>query len=1401
MNLHQSQFYRKYGVLKPTALAVPLFHESKWLELPLDSCLHFVSYDGTVAGPANDDALFKNVKHAVPIRHETALKELQGPPRHVATNFEESIREYHATHRKFRRVRVLDSVLSDHLTPIVYNYGLVGRGYVYHQSVYANYYRITNMLTTVVKTINEEAATHQRNHYLILGSPRILPPIQKLVDASKQLNQQTLHSFNEANGIALLHLTRWILGEYEQSAFTHLKAAHYNKLNFIFEEDGRWFCLNFGYLASWRNPEKDDQVGHVIEQENAIKSKLKLKPYDLLLRLLRSYLSMLDATTAAHATADAAADSTLDTVTTQATDFRDIPLEELDDDQVDEVIVSETKTIEDDLKKLDEINNLDVQEKIGDVSLKDVLDEKEADAITSAIEKLSDKLVADGVISVSEHKRIQRNANSYKELVSVSGERMEDFRQIKPEKQLIEKKPKFKDSVSVLDKSMLSCALEDFVPRYVEELLQKDIANAVLAPLKAGIAVVGYKATKHEDAMGAYYEHVVRLAPVVGKPSTIRYKLPVVDRDGVFKTNGVKYRLKHQRGDVPIRKTANNRVALTSYYGKCFITRGRLSRQNYRDWALNCLSNALLNSSENSAYSNPVFGNVSSGEIVSSPTYYSISQGVSSFDYDGYRFYFKKQDAHAASDPSLIKQLEVKSRFIVGVSTAGYVLVDNNDQAYQYKDGQISELGSFGKYLGLPMSGSPNETITVGVFGKDIPIGYVLGMKLGLSGLISILGVKYREVPAGGRLGLTEDEYALTFSDTSYVFSRKDRLAAMIIGSYDEYWKTLRAYSAQSFDKPGAYINLLENNGLGIRYSREIDLMFQMFVDPITKDLLEQMNEPTTLRGLLFRAAQMLLDDTYSHEMDGAFMRIKGYERIAGAVYAETVQSIRVHNSRQGKSTAPVEMNPYAVWRRIVEDPSKVQVQEINPIKQIKESEALTYAGTGGRGKRSMTGKTREYLPNDMGLVSESTVDSSDVGINIHMSASPNITTLRGLTQRFDFKRDGAASILSTASLVSVATDQDDMKRANFIAIQQEHTVACEGYHQLTVTTGYDEVIPHRTGDLFCFTAKKPGKVTSLDDKGIIVSYSDDSSEGFELGRRYGNAAGLTLAHSVITDLKEGQSFEVGDAIVYNPGFFEPDYMNPRKVVYKNGLEAYTVLLENSDVFEDGSAVSTKLGERLRTKITKVKTVVVKFDQVVHGLVKVGNEVQADEVLCLIEDAESAAIGAFDEKSIETLKMVSSQSPRSGVKGVVEQVEVFYHGDKEDMSESLQQLVAQSDKERRSVANSSGKKAYTGRVDGGFRIEGDSLPVDSAAIRIYITSDVDYGVGDKAVFSNQLKSVSGDKFEGIMKTESGEIIDACFGAKSVEARTVNSAYSIGLATTLLRVGGKRMAEIYRGTAK
>lgn len=369
-------------------------------------------------------------------------------------------------------------------------------------------------------------------------------------------------------------------------------------------------------------------------------------------------------------------------------------------------------------------------------------------------------------------------------------------------------------------------------------------------------------------------------------------------------------------------------------------------------------------------------------------------------------------------------------------------------------------------------------------------------------------------------------------------------------------------------------------------------------------------------------------------------------------------------------------------------------------------------------------------------------------------------------------------------------------KRVNFISIQNSHTLACVGYRQPPVRTGYDSVVVHRTPDLFAKTAYTDATVVSITNDGIVLETTSGERFGYTLGRRFGNAAGLTLPHSIVTPLKLGNKVKQGDVVIYNDGFFEPDFFNPKQVVMKFSRIAKCVFWEAIDTFEDSCAISKKFAKHMSTKVTNVKTIVVSFDQAVHRLVKEGDHVGADSVLCIINDASSSSNDRYDERSLDILQMVSAQAPRAHVEGVVERIEVFYNGEKEDMSTQIKAIAESSDRAMKRRAVACAQPVFTGKVDGAMRIANNPLMSDQLAIKIYITTDVGMGIADKGVLSSQLKNTVGNILEDDYVTEGGDVIDIPFGMISVHNRIVNSPFEVGSANTALIVLAKRMVELY-----
>ena len=1426
-------FYRRYGVRRVDQLMTPPLPSLQLLDLPREAVYHYLGTGPLDDGPTEAENALKANNKIVQVETVTEITQTLGNPRRLPMDINSLSRKYRVKNPRFRPMRSLETATRDPNALVIYNYAYLQRLYRYMRNYYASYNRWSNLLATLWTKMAEVANQSDRQQFVEFDLPQVLPSLSMLRGASRIVDQRYAQMFATQETLVQLHLWMWLGDERAKSPMAVLPEKGLSRINLIFRESGRWSVVNLGQLDAWRQATKEELKANPLANTKGLPAERMQK------NVLRWMMSLFEARTQAvpeNLGEDGPVVETPATPTpvvvpaptaTVVEPEPSSPDVEEDELPIDHQILDADQSlpdlpqdaqaqdnawqeVDDDLEQLEQINQLAPVEDPQEPEIIEAVTPAEDQSLEGAIIAHCNALADAGALSAADYRRNIELAGNYKTITAPNGQSLGEFIQVPAEVVQISESASLPDKPTVLDKTMLKSSLLTFDRDYVTKVMQRDIAGMVTNLQRAGVLVLDYQVEDYEDITSSYRTFTVKVKPLQGTTSTLRFKIPKVTEDGTFKVNGVNYRSRKQIGDLPIRKISPSRVALTSYYGKLFAERSPKKVNDYGRWLRDQIM-AMGLSPDNDVVSDLVPGNSFVNDFEAPRLYTMIAQGFRSFalnvktgpDAGWWRFNFdaKRRIDLVGGNVGILRSVEKDGNILVAIKAQGGQLMVMDKEGALYRvigspqGNQLMALPALEEVLGIRTPKAPVEFAELRVFGKMISLGVILGYLLGLDNLVKRLGVTPRIVPTGQRTQLAADEWAISFLDETWVFSRDDTLATMVLAGWQDYHETTVQFSAHEFNRKDVYFNALEDQGLGVRYLRELDLMNQLFIDPITRELLVTMGEPTVMTELLIRSGELLTTDQHPDEIDTTNMRVKGYERFAGLLYGELVRSVRVHNARASKQNYPLELNPYAVWIAINEDPVKIQCDELNPIQNLKEAEAVTYAGTGGRSGRSMVKRTRAYHKSSMGIISEATVDNSDVGINTFLSADPQFDSLRGTSKGYVIGETGATALLSTSALLSVGAVQDDPKRVNFISIQHGHGVACEGYTQPQVRTGYEQTLSARNSDLFAVIARQPGKVRSVTSTGIIVDYADGTSQGVELGRRYGKAAGLVIPHEVVTPLQAGSSFDAGDALAYNAGFYEPDILNPKQVIWKSGRTVKTVLMEAADTLEDSSSISRKTSEHLTTKITKVRTVIVNFDQQIHNLVKARDRVEYESILCMIEDAVSANSDLLDSETLDTLRVLSKQSPQAKVRGVVERVEMYYNGEREDMSASLQALADLSDKAITARLRSTGKKVLNGSVDENFRIDNEPLLLDTAAIQIYITSDVPAGVGDKGVFGNQMKSVFGRVYEEV-RTERGEEVDAIFSAASIDNRIVMSPFVIGTTNTLLKVLGDKMVQAY-----
>ena len=1423
-------FYRQVGMRLPQSLVSPKPVVVR--SLPLDAVLHHM--------PTSDVSIHPDLTHPWFKDYASKVVMMEFPTEYLGTTVgtfrtkkataQMLMADYFRNHKRHRLTANVGAFTKDRSQLSVVNYGLLRQTHSYPEVAISRLHEWTNENRTMWMRIGQLAETTDRHHLLIVDLPEQLTAFRMLeMFRDQDLTLSATKVFDSPEKLFLLELYRWldagdtldkdgkvIAGAGRQrSLLNNVRIQDLKKVTLLWKtRDGFANVMNLGYLNSWirHQPNQTDQTRVTTRPSTDVRKMFYRFMSTLYQTVAEPTLVEPDVPAAPGEETDAVQDAVnpmlVDVVKTQVPGKIDPKKSVADAEPVGE---GEPESLDMDaiLGEIDEeiriSDSVQPDIDLNSVEIEDVPDNFEA--VMARIEKrptLEEELKArlstlaeKGALTAPQYRKLEQEiaeAAKKPDPYGTFGTAVEAANLTAEDLAIDREKTKLHVSEYVNDPSMQYSSLVALQREYIQNTLRRHIVSMVNGVQRGKVIVKDHTVETEATIEGAFEVHTVTLVPLEGQPSRHQMRIPVIDKEGTYVAGGNKYVLRAQRFDLPIRKIDGNTVGLTSYYGKTFVRRNEKQANSSIAWVLKQI---VARSVEDKPIVSALApANVFDHDFDAPYLYSALSEHYKGFKIRQYQFVFARKDIEALGMD--LKSIEQKGMRVCGYTPEKRPIVIhvNNRFTVLTATGQHEELGDIYDLLQLDQSKSPVDFAEIRIFKAGIPVGVALGYYIGIRNLLKLIKATHRWVEGRKQKNLQPHEYAIPFADGSLVLDRRQIHATLLLGGFAEIEKTTKQFPFAEFSKPDVYFNVMQGLGLNAMYLKELDCYDDMFVDPITLQVLEKMGEPTTFQGLLLRSVELLLKYTHPASQDVNYQRFRGYERIAGAMYEQLTKAIRQHRMGSTGGRGKVNMSTFAVWQTIMKDSAAKGVEEINPIQNLKEREIVTYVGNGGRDKGGMNKASRAFTKSDFGVMSEGSVDSSDVGINAFLSVDPAFDNVLGIPTKD--RKNNPANLLSSSAMLAPAVTRDDPKRAVFVGIQESHTVAAKGYQQLPIRTGYDTVVASRVGAMFASVADFDGKVVKVTDTGMIIESADGKRQGVPLGRHYGKAEGSNYPHDLVPHVKEGDKVVKGQVVAYNSRFFQPDLLDPRFVSVLRGRLVTVAFQEVAETHEDSVAISQALANDFEVTNTKIKSVVVKFNQRIRNEVKVGSTVQPGASLMFIEDEITSSTDAFDEDSLRLLQDLSAQVPRSDILGTVDKIEVIYHGDKQDMSASLRALADKSDRAMSESCRSQGKPVIIGQVGDSYRVSGKPLMLDHAEIRVYITQDLKMGIADKGVLGNQLKCTVGEVMPYVLTTESGDQVDLKFSFLSVAARIVESAMIIGTGCTVLKAASQHVVKVYEG---
>lgn len=1244
------------------------------------------------------------------------------------------------------------ALVRDIKTTIVETYGSFDKKYIFQKTAKEQYLKTLSLAKSILANAENIAGYSERGQYISIDiTAESIQSVSKYKIASeKELTTSMYSGYTDVAQCFMLELMKLSIGR--DNIFSSISSTAMSKINFIIRAKEAESLLNLGMFVRMLDTGAEDSTG-------TVKPKVARATLIKMMLVLTSDIEDIDSD-------QTVSDS--DDEITDIDDTDDNDSEELDDDK-----------IHNDLETLEKISRLKKSEESIDIEESDDYNPSKENSIDRTRDHAK-TLLDNKVISFSEYEKYVAKADNFDKIPAPVGTgTLKEYLDYGYEDLLLKEPVKMKDSEFILNKQLLDCTLKSFDSEYIKKFLLKDSIRFATSVTNASVIVNGVSVEEKEDIANKYTQVSLDVTLVPGGNQTITYPIPTFDEKGVAMIGGVKYYLKKQDGEMPIRKTKKNQVSLTSYYGKLFVDRSDSVAYNYNIFLTKNIIRKGIDD-EDGTITDVKVGNVFYKHVPLPRTYTAISEKIVSLQLNtpslrGF-LQFDYQSIEKDFGEEAMKAAEVVKGVVVGKSGSRFICIGADDYLYSVSNRTPTPIGSVESILGLNDKSAPLEYATVNIFGKPVPVAFLLGYKLGLGSLCRLLKVTPRIVKAGGQLDMQDGDYRLRFKNESWIFNRKDKVAALILGGFVKYEKHVARYNSSIFKHQEVYSLLLDDIGLGKRHYVEIKVIYDLFIDHITKELLIEMKEPTDVVGLYVRACELLVSDEYPDEGDGRFMRIKGYERAAAAVYVEMVKSVRSMYSKVRSKRSRLDFNPMGVKMHILTDSAKEVYDEINPIHALKQQETVTLTGHGGRSSDAVTRNIKGFHITDSGIKSESNVDSGNVGVVTYLSANPKLKSLRGVRGTY-VKGDSVSSLVSTTYLAQPAMDRDDMKRAVFAAIQNSHVIPCVGYEVMPLITDYNNLLGQRTDDLFSYTAEQDGVVTKKNDRLIQITYKDGTVKTVTLGTRYGKSKGEIIPHNIVTHLNQGDKVKYGDSVTLNDNFFVIDPLVG--LTMKTAGVAYTQFADDKDTFEDSLGISSEFCKKMVSRHAVVRNATVMFDKSIRSIASIGDVVNTETPLLIIEDHTTERSGLMSDEAIGILEEHSRNAPKAHHHGKIEKIEIRYRGEIDDMSQSLQEFAHSLDRSLSRDRREAGLSVITNRVDESYRVDGNALEKNQAVIIFTIGADVPVGTGDKFILGNQMKATSSRVMNTLIADEFGRNIDMKMAVNSYENRMVESLKTMG----------------------
>lgn len=436
----------------------------------------------------------------------------------------------------------------------------------------------------------------------------------------------------------------------------------------------------------------------------------------------------------------------------------------------------------------------------------------------------------------------------------------------------------FKVDKPTINKNVKTIRFPNFEKTYNENVKEADTISAIMQMNTAEIPVFIRSIEKEDtsNAMSFKETYIVQLEDANRVRHTLKFDMPIFVDNKFMYLNGNKKIINKQLMFKPIVKIGEDKVQVVTNYNKIFIERhgAKLSPKTEK------LRKVLINS-PNAKRGNNMIANQ---RVKTTIEYDEIGKYFSHIKFGTTEFFFNQQKVE-----ELAKNLKIdvpEDKLLVGfVGRKEPIYVDHKTQ-------MVGEMDLVDYIMSKAPAAMKTEydSASTGkkflytratIMSKDVPLVLLLGYFEGLSSILRKAEIKHHFTEK--RPKLSENEGMVQFNDGYLVYDKYPIANSLLMNAFADI--PTKGFNYEELDSKEAYMTIFDVMFKQRNLVSAFDNFYDFMIDPITKDILERLDLPTTFVDVLIYANELLSDNSFVNESDMELYRVRSNEIVNVFLY------------------------------------------------------------------------------------------------------------------------------------------------------------------------------------------------------------------------------------------------------------------------------------------------------------------------------------------------------------------------------------------------------------------------------------------------------------------------------------------------------------------------------------